>query len=397
MLDPQSRRGPIDSAAAYHTHSRTRTTSSSVFPSPTTSLPPQQYRQYRQQPPPQQQQQQPQQQQQYQFERLHHYQPPQQQRQQQRPKSYQPFAAPDRSSTMNTFSTSSTGGPMPHPHHAGYHSPTMDIRRSSSSRSGDQPTGYVAALRRQKGTVWCDRAQPEDPAMAAQLRAAKMRATRTMAAGSNRLNTGSRNNSRTGTGISTTGKVAAKIRHHGKPAVVGYRPGENHVGVGGVPPRLSATEVEGESTDDEDRGHSHHRRTGSSGRSSTGSGRRPIPYRTSGPPGSQRGTPSRQGSLAESVAERPTPLVVVGAPSDAASGRAQSIKEEEGGAPSVKSGSSAERGDNVGDLEGDPAVASNSRLAAGTAKDKGGLERRGSVDERTMTLSAGRLFIANPD
>lgn len=390
MLDPQPRRGPIDSAAAGYMHSRTRTTSSSVFPPHPTSLPPQQqYRQYhgqQQQPPPPPQRQQPQ----YAYE-SHHL-----PRQRHPPPNIYPNAHyADRSASMNTLSTTSTGGPP-----FAYHAPSTDIRRSSSSRSGDQPTSYVAALRRQKGTVWCDRAQPEDPALAAQLRAAKMRAARTMAAEMGKLNTGPRNSSgRAASGISTTGKVAAKIRHHGKQAVVGYAPGENHVGVGGVPPRLSATEVEGESTDEEDaaRGHPpHHRRTGSSsGRSSTGSGRRPIPYRGSGPSGSQRGTPSRQGSLAESVAERQqqqTPLVVVGAPSDAASG------EEDGKAQSVKSGSSgAERADNVGELERDPKIASKSRLAADSAKDKAGLERRGSVDERTMTLSAGRLFIANPD
>ena len=273
-------------------------------------------------------------------------------------------------------------------------SPTTDIRRSSSSRSGGAPTSYVAALRRQKGTVWSDRAQPEDPARAAQLRAAKARATRTMA-GSARLSAGHAAG-RTSTGISTTGKVAAKIRHHGKPGVVGYSPGENHVGVGGVPPRLSATEVEGESSDDDEQRY-HHRRTGSSGRSSTGSGRRNMSMPIRSGPGSQRGTPSRQGSIAESIHERPPLVVVGGLPSDTVSGR-RSLKGEEK-AQSIGSGSSGERGDGVAELEHDPTIASNSRLAADSAKEKGkgGLERKGSVDERTTTLSAGRLYIANPD
>ena len=392
MLDPQVRRKPIDSAAAY-AHSRARSSSSSIFPppSPTMSaphgLPP--HHHHNQQ---QRHSRHPQYAQQYQHQNhnQNHY----------HNQHHPSIQYADRSATMNTFSTTSTGsGPLPPGGVvASYHHHDAAIRRSSSSRSADtsQPAGYVAALRRQKGTVWCDRAQPEDPALAAQLRAAKMRATRTMASGgsdTSRLGAGHRGNSgRTGTGISTTGKVAAKIRHHGKPGVVGYAPGENHVGVGGVPPRLSATEVEGESSDDEDRHHQHHRRTGSSGRSSTGSGRRPIPHRASGPPGSQRGTPSRQGSLAESIAERPTgPLVVVGAPSEDAAPR------EAGRAGSVRSGSSAEKGDLVAELERDPRVASKSRLAADSAVKGGGLERRGSVDERTMTLSAGRLFIANPD
>jgi hypothetical protein len=74
------------------------------------------------------------------------------------------------------------------------------------------------------------------------------------------------------------------------------------------------------------------------------------------------------------------------------------------GARSVGSGSSGERADAVGDLGSSDAarLASNSLLQSTITREKSvrnpeELRRRGSVDERTMTMSAGRLFIANPD
>ncbi|UKZ72907.1 hypothetical protein TrVFT333_000544 [Trichoderma virens FT-333] len=272
-----------------------------------------------------------------------------------------------RSPSVSTFSNSSIQPP------AAYRtSSNSDLRRSISNRSFGQPqaSGYVALLRKQKATVWCDRAQYEDPG------------------------------GRTSTGISATTKVAAKIRHHGKTPVVGYA-NENHVGVGGVPMRLSATEVEGESSEEEDNGYasrSHHRRTGSSGRSSIGSsGRRNVSYRASGGTvtgtGSQSGrrwspgdTPERAGSLVEQP-EDTMPII-----DDAASGRAQS----------THSGSSAERADNVGELGAAPRLASKSLMHSALTREKSvkspeELKRRGSVDERTATLTSQRLYIANPD
>lgn len=201
---------------------------------------------------------------------------------------------------------------------------------------------------------------------------------------------------RTSTGISTANKVTSKIPkiRHGKPQAVGYAPGENHVGVGGVPMRLSATEVEGESSEEEDLpiiSRSHHRRTGSSGRSSTASGRRGIAYRSSGGMGSQHSrrwspndTPERTGSLVEATPEDQF--------NDSASAKAHS----------TRSGSSAERADNVGELGNAPRLASNSLMHSALTREKSvktaeELKRRGSVDERTSTLTSGRLFIANPD
>ncbi|KAH6987747.1 hypothetical protein BKA56DRAFT_279058 [Ilyonectria sp. MPI-CAGE-AT-0026] len=203
MLEPQGMRGPLDQTNAYG-HSRSRTTSSNVFPM-----------------------------------------------QLQHPPMPTHLAQPGhnlqhsrRSPSVNTFSTASS---IPPP--AAYRTNSnTELRRSISSRSGGspQPSGYVALLRKQKATVWCDRAQYEDPRIAAQQRAAKMRATLEVTGGARPGAGGAPG--RTSTGLSTTGKVSAKIpkiRHHAKTTPdAGYAMGENHVGVGGVPMRLSATEVE---------------------------------------------------------------------------------------------------------------------------------------------------------
>lgn len=217
----------------------------------------------------------------------------------------------------------------------------------------------------------------------AQQRAAKQRAAQQVV--------GRTTQTRTGTGISSAGKVVTKFRHHGKPGVVGYTPENNYMGVGGVPIRLSATEVEGEDSEDDDISarRLHHRRTGSSGRSSMASGRRGA-YRTSGSLGksgkqwSPTDTPDR-GSMVDEPEYKP---------GDDRLDRAMS----------THSGSSAERADALPELGGANAVklASNSLLNAALTRDKSvknpeDLKRRGSVDERTMTLSSGRLFIANPD
>jgi hypothetical protein len=250
--------------------------------------------------------------------------------------------------------------------------------------------------------VWCERAQFEDPRLLAQQRAAKKRANLEIVGAGSGLGIGLAGQGRTSTGLSSTGgKVAAKIRHHGKPTVIGYSPG-NLNGVGGVPLRLSATEVEGEESEDDDPiQRMHHRRTGSSGRNSISSGRRAMPYRSSGglggPAGgparwSPGGTPERTGSLVvEQQGEQP--LVGGGPGDDAGSAKARS----------VGSGSSGERLDNVPELSGASAhLATNSMKHATVTREKSvksvdELKRRGSVDERTMTLTAGRLYIANPD
>ncbi|KAI1125903.1 hypothetical protein F5Y10DRAFT_246119 [Nemania abortiva] len=327
-------RRPLEPAPQVYSHSRTRTTSSNIFPAP------------------------------YGPGMINtHLQQPQ-----------LPAGHARRSPSVNTFSTTSSNPPQ-----------NSDIRRSISSRSFEgQQTSYVALLRKQKATVWCDRAQTEDPRLLAQQRAAKQKAAQEV--------TGRSLQTRTSTGISGAGKVVTKFRHHGKPGVVGYTPENNFIGVGGVPLRLSATEVEGEDSEEDDISARklHHRRTGSSGRSSTASGRRGVAYRTSGSIGhsgkrwSPTDTPERS-SMVDEPEYKP--------------GEDQLER-----AASTHSGSSAERADALPELGGANAakLASKSLLNAALTREKSvknpeDLRRRGSVDERTMTLSSGRLFIANPD
>ncbi len=78
---------------------------------------------------------------------------------------------------------------------------------------------------------------------------------------------------------------------------------------------------------------------------------------------------------------------------DAASGKARST---------ASGSSSAERADTLPDLGGNSRLPTNSAMNAAVTREKSvrsveDLRRRGSVDERTMTLTTGRLFIANPD
>lgn len=319
-----------------------------------------------------------------------------------------PFHHSRRTASVNTFSTSSS---IPPP--AAYRkSSASDLRRSTSSRSGGtssgQATGYVALLRKQKATVWCDRAQYEDPRLAAQQRAAKQRANLEVVGGRGH---GGLPSGRSNTGISA-GKVAAKIRHHGKTPVVGLTPGENHVGVGGVPLRLSATEVEAESSDDEQQQQQqqlqqqastnrlHHRRTGSSGRSSNASGgRRGLAYRTSAH-GSMTSRHSQRFPAAGDTPERAGSMVE---PQQNQQGDSASVHGSiESKSHSTHSASDGEKADNVTELGNAPRMASNSLLHSALTREKSvknpeELRRRGSVDERTATLTNQRLYIANPD
>ncbi|TVY44394.1 hypothetical protein LOCC1_G003486 [Lachnellula occidentalis] len=307
-----------------------------------------------------------------------------------------------RTPSTNTFSTTASSGNGPVAQRNS--SSSQDLRRSTSSRSNgaSQPTGYVALMRKQKATVWCDRAQHEDPRLLAAQRQAKMRATLEVVGGKNHAGRVSTSGNAS---LAGSNRVAAKIRHGGKATLVGYSPGDLVGGVGGVPMRLSASEVEGEDSDDDGDSTIHHQRSGS-GRSSVGSGRRGLTYsRTStssvngrlssgnSPPG------ERRDSIQEDEAgETPVPATHL---------RARDYFATDGsgdGARSTGSGSSGERADGVAELgSGDAArLASNSLLKATVTREKSvknpdELRRRGSVDDRTMTMSAGRLYIANPD
>lgn len=303
-----------------------------------------------------------------------------------------------------------------------------DLRRSTSSRSNSSmtATSYVQLLRKQKATVWCDRSQTLDARLVASQKAQKVRAQAEMLNESRASRTGTMT-----TGLSSSGptlgvgkgmRVTAKIRHHGKSGLTGFsgqETGGNYgVGVGGVPMRLSASEVDGEQSDDEDiNGQKIHRRTGS-GRSSlrhgqsyrtssgqiSGNGRESGRWSRDGTPPS--GGTSGRNSLAELAEAGETPQ-----PSSTSQtnyfGSTHPVPDRKN---SSGSGSSAERADAVPDLDA-ARVASNTLLKSGTRGSGVGrqqstrnpeeLRRRGSVDERTATMGLqsgmGRLYIANPD
>ena len=190
---------------------------------------------------------------------------------------------------------------------------------------------------------------------------------------------------------------------------MGYSPGDLVGGVGGVPMRLSATEVEGGDSDEEDaqsgRGEGlglYHQRTGS-GRSSVGSGRRGLTYSRQSASSSTKYSGTPPDSL-DDLAEGETP--VPGRSTQTAKGYFEVDGQgNTDGTRSAGSGSSGERADNIAELDSSAAarMASNSLLQSTkvtrekSVRNPEELRRRGSVDERTMTMSHGRLYIANPD
>lgn len=287
-----------------------------------------------------------------------------------------------------------------------YRTPSEDLQRSNSSRSGDlsQSTGYVALMRKQKATVWCERAQLEDPRLQAQLRAAKLRATKEVT-GSLSIHRASTSGSGS---VSSGHRVAAKIRHHGKTSLVGYNPAEPVGGVRGVPLRLSATEVEGyDSNEDGECSQAIdkliHRRNGS-GRSSNASSSKGIIY-------------PRQ-SVTNAVLEK---WEVLDIPT-----RQRNISKEESlhievksahvslrrtslglnrrdGSYSGSSGSTIEQADSLSELQNGDAlrVSSKNLLKSATSRKQSSntpeLKRMGSVDDRAISINKVRLYIANPD
>lgn len=344
-------------------HSRTRTTSSSVFPhSATTPSPPN-------------------------------------------------SSTPDRrfssqTSSASGFSNNQPAPTMPptqqyqhHIHRSGTNNSTNSTapRRSTSSRSSTllAPTSYVALMRKQKATVWCDRSQTLDPRTAAAQKAAKHRAA---------LEVHGAGSGRTSTINSSGGKVRSAKAGSYVPA--------NLSGVS-VPVRLSANEMlgdeeeaqEGRSIGDAASATARvHNRSGS-GRSSVHSAKYPSGYPrpnqggrfstgSTPPSGNEGPNPEANDNIPE-VSE--TPFVDPQHPprsendyfTDSTGGVTQN-----GGTPS--SGEEDRFGE-AGELRGPPRKSAVA-IAAEQAKKAEDLRRRGSVDERTMTMGGkGRLFVANPD
>lgn len=197
--------------------------------------------------------------------------------------------------------------------------------------------------------MWCDHAQPEDPRLQAQKRAAKQRAYQELQNATNRSGPGS-----------------GKIRHHSGRGSAGFA--SNSLVGQSVPVRLSANEV-GDDDDDIPRTNS--------GRSSMGSIKR---Y----PSGYQRPRAKTPPSEHDSI-----PEVAETAPTSEAKETTSKTEPAEDAAAQQES----DFGD-VGDL-GAPSAADAAMKRVSTADE---LRRRGSVDDRTTSLTTGvRLFVANPD
>ena len=235
-------------------------------------------------------------------------------------------------------------------------------------------------MRKQKATVWCDRSQTVDPRTAAAQKAAKQRAIL-------EVHGGATNGGRTTTIAS--GSMVGKIRHHGVPKAPGYVPA--NLSGAGVPMRLSANETLG----DEDEGRSLGdtssamiQARGGSGRSSTHSSTYPSGYpRSSQARYSTTNSPSSGGEGASPHENIPA-LAEAGGP-DYFMGKNETGES----AGSIQ----LEREDSFGDIK--EMKAPNAVVkAAQQAKNADDLRRRGSVDERAMSMTAGvRLFVANPD
>ena len=230
-------------------------------------------------------------------------------------------------------------------------------------------------MRKQKATVWCDRAQHEDPQILAKQRAAKMRATMEVAGGAHRFSTSSNN-------VPPSVGIRSKIRHHGAPKASAYT-GQANLAGAGVPLRLSATEVDENDSDEEgdSKNVKYHNRTGS--RDSSLKGNHYLSaggmqgYSNGSSPGSAHSPVGSMGDLQEE--ETPVP--------NAYNMRATDYLSSGGGDNSVDA---EERFGGIGRLP-QKTEAERERM---TSEE---LKRRGSVDDRTMTMSGVRLFVANPD
>ena len=229
-------------------------------------------------------------------------------------------------------------------------------------------------MRKQKATVWCDRAQHEDPHILAKQRAMKMKAAMEVAGGSHRFSTSS-NNAPQSTGI------RSKIRYHGAPKASTYT-GQANLSGAGVPMRLSASEVDENDSDEEQDSKymNYHRRNGSRG-SSMGSGQHPANYLHSGNGSTPQSGHSPVGSMGD-LAEEETPV-----PNEYNMNAGDYLQ-----AGGSDDGTLAEQ--SFGGLSGLPQSTGNPEQDRKTAEE---LRRRGSVDDRSMTMTGVKLFIANPD
>lgn len=186
-----------------------------------------------------------------------------------------------------------------------------------------------------------------------------------------------------GAGAGRSGTLASGKIRHGPKGAMDFSP-SNLVGAK-VPVRLSANEV-GDGDDDarSAEGVIMHRRTGS-GRSSLGSARYPSGYqRPQGTMGSSSTPPNEKTDL-PGVSEN-TPAEIQAEEKS----RLSSLVKDDATSHTTHS---SEQDDFVPDMKAPSAAVT----AAEKAKKADELRRRGSVDERTTSMTNVRLFVANPD
>lgn len=207
-----------------------------------------------------------------------------------------------------------------------------------------------------------------------------------VAGGHNHITAGSRISS---SSSGMVGGVRSKIRHHGAPKASTYN-GTMVSGVG-VPVRLSATEVDDEDSDDDADSRRHHSRNGS-GRSSLASGLRGYSHIVLENVPSNQSSPSTQSPLERmnELHEDQTPMPTHDSVGD------DYFAQTGGQAGSGSSGGSLQREEKFGHVGGLPHRTREVKVEDERKKDDD-LKRRGSVDDRTMTMGGGRLFVANPD
>jgi len=294
-------------------------------------------------------------------------------------------------------------------------SASMHLRRSGSTNTTSSTvvpatSNYVAMLRRQKATVWCERSQPEDVGMLEAQRTAKDKAAKeVIGSSSGGIAKGGNHGLGSGSSSSTSLRGVGRTHHH----KLGKGSGNLGIGTGSLvnrpPPRLSATEANGDSDNEDDLymvGGGVHRRSGS-GRSSLNSHHRKPNNRTftmysnGNRDSSYGGGDLRRRASGGSLTSHSTNL----SGGEPVEPQLQLPRLKSGSPPRFVSPHIAEESSTPGNTPGvrhangyfDPPSFSTSPLPS---RNRSALKRSGSVDEgeaRTMTMSGLKLVVANPD
>jgi hypothetical protein len=323
----------------------------------------------------------------------------------------QPATQMRRNSSNATSTSSNSGG--------------GNVRRSSSNRASAASTAapgysYVMRLRAKVAVSWCDRGQAEDPRILAAMRAAKERAEREVAlppSGAHHHGSGARAGGAAG-GImggaaattqlqhqpdggssSFTSGVARKIRHHGGAPKASKYAGGNLVGAG-VPMRLSANEVDDDDELPDDDAQQNRDDDWGVDASFYGSASQrfedppPLPQKVLQIHQHRRSDSGGRGAGSLGAHAGAPRLGLVVPPED-------SPDESQSPEATPVASTFAQREYYYQQQQQQAAARQQQRHAAGgdaeERRREEELKRRGSVDDRAMTMSGVRLYVANPD